>query len=496
MIAVDVNSLYTNIFHDEGIESVKNFLEQHRPGGQFPSNESLVELLGHILELNNFQFDDQNYLQVGGTAMGTRVAPSLANIFMGDFEAKHIDNYRLKPQLVCRFIDDLFILWPHGEEELAAWKEHLNSCHPNIKFTFETSRESVNFLDTTVHLDVDGNIWTDLYVKPTDSHNYLHYDSAHPQHCKCSLPYSQFLRVRRICSRLEDFKRHCIELKYHFLRRGYKCADLDEAYKKALDTPLEVARQVRFDEAEMDSIYLVETYHPGDRTLQNIVETNWEVLHRATVTKHLAESKRVFGNRRPKNLHDLLVSAKIRRSTCREKSNKETPCCKSINKCSTRNCQYCPKIDHSGYITSYATKKQYECKTNITCKSTNLIYCISCTRCGKQYVGQTGGTLMDRFKGHFAMIRRRDMSKDIGKHFNSDDHQGKGDVSISVLDFIYAPSDAPFTRDIRLQVEFDWMQELKTMLPFGMNSWDKAPGPKYSRNIKACTAKYRRKELK
>ena len=103
---------------------------------------------------------------------------------------------------------------------------------------------------------------------------------------------------------------------------------------------------------------------------------------------------------------------------------------------------------------------------------------------------------MDRFKGHFAMIRRRDMSKDIGKHFNSDEHQGKEDVSISVLDFIYVPSEAPFARDIRLQVEFDWMQELKTMLPFGMNSWDKAPVPRHSRNIEACTARYRRKELK
>ena len=46
---------------------------------------SLVELLAQVLSLNNFQFDGQNYLQVGGTAMGTRVAPSYANIFMNDF---------------------------------------------------------------------------------------------------------------------------------------------------------------------------------------------------------------------------------------------------------------------------------------------------------------------------------------------------------------------------------------------------------------------------
>ena len=60
MIAADVNSLYTNIFHDEGIESVEQFLKQHRPNGKCPTNESLVKLLAHILEWNNFQFDGQN----------------------------------------------------------------------------------------------------------------------------------------------------------------------------------------------------------------------------------------------------------------------------------------------------------------------------------------------------------------------------------------------------------------------------------------------------
>ncbi len=92
-------------------------------------------------------------------------------------------------------------------------------------------------------------------------------------------------------------------------------------------------------------------------------------------------------------------------------------------------------------------------------------------------MGQTGGMLVDRFEGHFTMIRRRDMSKDIGRHFNSDDHEGKDDVKINVQDFIYTPSEVLFSKDIRLHVEFDWIQELHTMLMFGMNSWDKAPTP-------------------
>ena len=75
----------------------------------------------------------------------------------------------------------------------------LNEIHPTIKFTAEWSQKSINFLDVTVSL-IDGQIETDLYVKPTDSHQYLHSSLCHPYHCKKSILYSQALRLNRICS--------------------------------------------------------------------------------------------------------------------------------------------------------------------------------------------------------------------------------------------------------------------------------------------------------
>ena len=51
-------------------------------------------------------------------------------------------------------------------------------------------------------------IYTDLYTKDTDTHNYLHYISAHPIHCKHGGPYWKFLRIHRNCTNMVDYEKH------------------------------------------------------------------------------------------------------------------------------------------------------------------------------------------------------------------------------------------------------------------------------------------------
>ena len=77
----------------------------------------------------------------------------------------------------------IFFLWEHGEEKLKMFSEYLNEKHPTIKFTAEWSQTSINFLDVTFSI-IGGKITTDLYVKATDSHQYLHPSSCHPYYCK------------------------------------------------------------------------------------------------------------------------------------------------------------------------------------------------------------------------------------------------------------------------------------------------------------------------
>ena len=73
LVTLDVSSLYTNIPHNEGIDACRRFLDT-RTDKHIPT-ETLRDLLRIILTMNNFTFNQQNYLQIHGTAMGTKMAP-------------------------------------------------------------------------------------------------------------------------------------------------------------------------------------------------------------------------------------------------------------------------------------------------------------------------------------------------------------------------------------------------------------------------------------
>ena len=87
------------------------------------------------------------------------------------------------------------------------------------------------FLDCKVNL-FEKKLATDLYVKPTDTHQYLDYTSSHPEHTKKSIVYSQTLRLRRICSFETDFLKRKNEMKSRFLKTGYPKRLTDNEMKK------------------------------------------------------------------------------------------------------------------------------------------------------------------------------------------------------------------------------------------------------------------------
>ena len=144
LVTLDVSSLYTNIPNREGILAVAAHLRRDRT--KDPITPFLLKLLELVLHSMNFTFNEEHYLQVGGTAMGTAVAPNYANLFMDRFETKALEKWHLKPLLWLRFIDDIFMIWTHGRDELNKFINYLNSIHPKIKLEDRLQKKKIMFL--------------------------------------------------------------------------------------------------------------------------------------------------------------------------------------------------------------------------------------------------------------------------------------------------------------------------------------------------------------
>ena len=105
-------------------------------------------------------------------------------------------------------MDDIFFFWEQGEEKLKSIIDNINKIQPTIKFTTDWSKTSITFLDVTLSI-AKRVIRTDLNVKPTDSHQFVLSSSCHPFYCKNVTPYSQTLKLGRICSNNKFFDKRC-----------------------------------------------------------------------------------------------------------------------------------------------------------------------------------------------------------------------------------------------------------------------------------------------
>ena len=133
-------------------------------------------------------------------------APAYANIFMAEFEQKYI--YPLtkdKSILFLRYIDDIFMIWTKSEKQLKDFMSELNQKHPSIKFDYKFDCKQIEFLDTLVYIDEQNKLQDTLFRESSDRQNFLNAKPEHPYSLKKSIPYSEALRIPRICSTFQDY---------------------------------------------------------------------------------------------------------------------------------------------------------------------------------------------------------------------------------------------------------------------------------------------------
>ena len=232
LITMDVSSLYTNIPHD----LIRRVMSDIWAGNPDPINIHLATILDIILDHNDFQFNDVCYRQVCGVAMGNSVSPTLASIVFGHLEQEVMSKATHKPKLFLRFLDDLFIIWPHSLQSFNTLLASFNSQCCTIKLTETIDLYSTQFLDIDLFKGMNwlesGTLDTRVHFKPENSLALLHAESAHHKSTFRGILIGQLTRYSRLTSNVEHFNIAAAKLRKALIPRRYSVRLIDQETKR------------------------------------------------------------------------------------------------------------------------------------------------------------------------------------------------------------------------------------------------------------------------
>ena len=197
MVSFDVTSLFTNIPLSETITIAIDAILENNPDIGV-NRRDLQKLFWFATSQTHFLFNGNYYDQVDGVAMGSPLAPVLANLFMGHLEKQYFSNMPAiaKPLYYRRYVDDVFCLFKN-ENEANDFFQFINTWHPNIHFTVEKQKDStLPFLDVLV-CNREQCI-TSVYHKPTYTGLLTNYFSFIPHSYKTGLIRTLVDRIYKI----------------------------------------------------------------------------------------------------------------------------------------------------------------------------------------------------------------------------------------------------------------------------------------------------------
>ena len=421
---MDIISLYTNIDNELGLSALRywiSHLRNHIPARI--SEEFIIEAVQLILENNTFHFNGSYYLQTKGTAMGTKMAPSYVNLVLAYLEENLYNSLRAKDEEYAafietnfmRYLDDCFILWNDTKWDLNEFIENLQQLHSDIKYTWDKNSSRISFLDILVLLS-DSKVTTDIYYKPTDTHHYLNFKSCHPRHIKNNLPYCM---ARRICTIVDEISVRDKRLKTladFFTAQGYPEGLINSGIEKAKSIPITVLRSNKDKEKE-NILPFVITHNPRNPNMVPMIQSTMKILQTdQKMGKVLQNNKFLVSRRQPSNLKRLLTRARFSEQS-------QTDC--GSKKCGDKRCGTCPYLKETSQVSIKSTGATFYIKSQMTCKSKNVLYIITCVGCGEQYVGKTNDHLNSRVRVHKQHIktpiyRKLGVSKHIAECSNID----------------------------------------------------------------------------
>ena len=410
LVTADIASLYTNISNAPGIEAVNYFCSRYPEllPQRFPK-AFLLKALEFCQANLYFTFREGRYRQLRGCGMGRKYSGPYSDLkvaynetfLKNALQSRSISMNAIEYLLNCffRYLDDVFFMWRHSFGNINIIEEALNSLDPMLRYEFNTSINNnyIPFLDVKVIIN-KGKISTDIYHKPTDSFNYLPFNSCHPRHTKTNIPFSLASRICGIISDNVLKTTRLQEMKICLLNKNYPPYIIDKGISRALKLNRDdiINSKTTQDPNSQPKISLTTTFNPRLINPHDDI-TRTINSYKASCT-FLQKIKITNGTRQPPNL----------KRTFNHKNKAASPICnntlRSVQKCSRSRCKLCPQIIEGSSYT-FHNGKQAWCNAEITCYTPNVIYAMICTACNKFYIGETGDPICIRTTGHRQQIK-------------------------------------------------------------------------------------------
>ena len=132
-----------------------------------------------------------------------------------------------------------------------------------------------------------------------------------------------------------------------------------------------------------------------------------------------------------------------------------------FTRCRKPGCTTCPHVRNLNTVESSSNGRKLRVITNATCQTHDVVYLIECTRCQKQYIGQTSNSVHVRFQQHLRDIRTPHSQKTLPLHFTLPGHRPT-DAALTVVD-------KSTEINARLRLEEAWIMCLGSYQPAGLN---------------------------
>ncbi|CAJ0922858.1 unnamed protein product [Ranitomeya imitator] len=463
LASFDVVSLYTSIEHEKGLDAVSCMLSGSDVAPECA--QLVLTLLEFVLRRNFFLFGDDFFLQLRGTAMGSNVAPTYANIFMAVLEDRFVYSSILWRHVRAwwRYIDDIFVIWEGSLQELFDFQTYLNQIHSELQFTLTHSMTQVQFLDTLVYKEM-GRLRTDIFVKETDRNSLLMFDSNHPRSMVNSLPWSQLLRVRRIVSDEDKVNLRLDEMCSKFLQRGYPGREVVRFKEKTLNCSRESVRKKTRVKRVCDRIPFVTTYNPASNQIGRVIRKHWSLLQRGLPSIPSFETFPLMSFRRGRNLRDRLVRSDVGTS---KSSIQRTLSVAKHGNFPCLGCSCCNNMLKGEFFCHPHTGRKIFLKERYTCTSSWVVYMIVCP-CGLTYIGETTMEVRARIIKHKSTVRTGLTELPVPKHFLEHKHS-VNQLRFRVIDSVPTLRRGGDRLQLLKQKELKWIFMLGSLQPGGLN---------------------------